>query len=237
MLELDAITMRFGGLTALHAMSLSVAEGETLGLVGPNGAGKTTLFNVISGVYAPSGGTIRFGGQDVGALPQWKRARVGIGRTFQIPQPMRELTVRENLRVAQRFGVGKEDPAALDEILDLLGLTHKQHADAATSLALTEQKALEVGKALAVRPRLLMLDEVLGGLEMATKRAFARTLETVRARFGLTMVIIEHDIETIKALCPRVVVLNFGQLIADGTPEAVFNDPQVIRSYTGDTPA
>ncbi len=237
MLTLESITMRFGGVTALHSMSLRVAEGETLGLVGPNGAGKTTLFNVISGVFPPTDGKLTFNGKPLGSAPIWKRARQGIGRTFQIPQPMHELTVRENLQVAQRFGTGRSNPAKIDEILDLLKLTGKQHEDAAHSLALTEQKALEVGKALAVEPRLLMLDEVLGGLEMATKRAFSQTLQEVRARYNLTMIVIEHDIETIKALCPRVVVLNFGQLIADGTPEAVFNDPEVIRSYTGEAAA
>jgi branched-chain amino acid transport system ATP-binding protein len=237
MLALDTVGMHFGGVTALRNVSLSVQKGETLGLVGPNGAGKTTLFNVISGVFPPTAGSIVFDGQPLGRAPNWKRARQGIGRTFQVPQPMHELTVRENLIVAQKFGAGKRDDARIDEILDLLGLTDKQHADAAHALALTERKALEVGKALAVEPRLLMLDEVLGGLETASKRAFTETLNRVRSRYDLTMIVIEHDIETITALCPRVAVLNFGELIADGTPDAVFSDPEVIRSYTGEDAA
>ncbi|GAA0585038.1 ABC transporter ATP-binding protein [Caenispirillum bisanense] len=229
--------MNFGGVAALRNVTFSMGEGETLGLIGPNGAGKTTLFNVISGVLTPSAGRLEFAGKPLLKAPNWRRARQGIGRTFQIPQPMHELTVRENLMVAQRFGAGRADERRIDEILDLLDLTAKQDVDAAHGLALTEQKALEVGKALAVEPRLLMLDEVLGGLETATKRAFGRTLQRVRERYGLTMIVIEHDIETIKTLCPRVVVLNFGELIADGTPDEVFNDARVIRSYTGDSAA
>ncbi|MCA1972489.1 MAG: ATP-binding cassette domain-containing protein [Caenispirillum sp.] len=229
--------MNFGGVAALRNVTFAMDEGETLGLIGPNGAGKTTLFNVISGVLTPSAGRLQFAGKPLGKGANWRRARQGIGRTFQIPQPMHELTVRENLMVAQRFGAGRTDGRRIDEILDLLDLTAKQHVDAAHGLALTEQKALEVGKALAVEPRLLMLDEVLGGLETATKRAFGQTLQRVRERYGLTMIVIEHDIETIKTLCPRVVVLNFGELIADGTPDEVFNDARVIRSYTGDSAA
>jgi len=237
MLKLEDVSINFGGVMALSDVSLSLSEGETLGLVGPNGAGKTTLFNVISGVHAPTAGTLRFAQSVLGRAPNWRRARQGIGRTFQVPQPLHELTVRENLIVAQKFGAGRRDDARLDEILDLLGLSHKQHEDAAHGLALTEQKALEVGKALAVEPRLLMLDEVLGGLETATKRAFTATLRKVQERYGLTMIVIEHDIETIKTLCPRVAVLNFGRLIADGTPDDVFKDPEVVRSYTGDDAA
>lgn len=130
---------------------------------------------------------------------------------------MHELTVRENLIVAQRFGTGRVDAEKIAEILDITRLGHKADMDAATSLALTEQKALEVGKALATNPRLLMLDEVLAGLETAGKRAFMQTLDEARARFGLALLMVEHDIETISNTCPRVIVLNFGRLIADGT--------------------
>lgn len=197
----------------------------------------TTLFNVISGVVHPIAGHLTFRGQPLGRLPDYKRARLGIGRSFQIPRPLHECTVRENLIVAQRFGAGKVDPQRIDEILDLLKLSHKADRDAVSELALTEHKALEVGKALATNPSLLLLDEVLAGLETAGKRAFMQTLGAVRDRFHLAMIVIEHDIPTISSLCPRVVVLNFGELIADGTPEAVFRDPQVIRSYTGEAVA
>ena len=233
MLELDKVTVRFGGLTAVKAVSLRMGAGEMVGLVGPNGAGKTTLFNVISGLVRPIGGRVMFGGVDVMRQPIYKRARLGLGRTFQIPQPMHELTVRENLVVAQRFGAGKVDQGRIDEILDLMQLREQSERDAATGLALQELKRLEVAKALATEPKLLLLDEVLAGLETQGKRIFMEKLREVHQRYQLGILIIEHDIETISSLCPRVAVLDFGQLIADGTPQQVFNDPEVIRSYTG----
>src|SRR4051812_8187201 len=160
-LELDAIGVSFGGLRALEEVSLSVAESEVLGLVGPNGAGKTTLFNVISGTVKSTRGAVRFRGEDMRGVASYRRARLGLGRTFQIPQPMHELTVRENLRVAQRFGAGHVDTAEIERILHLMRLDQKAHADAASDLSLSELKALEVAKALATRPKLLLLDEVL----------------------------------------------------------------------------
>ncbi|OWJ77279.1 ABC transporter ATP-binding protein [Haematobacter genomosp. 1] len=233
MLALDGVTVAFGGLVAVSDVSFSLAEKEVIGLVGPNGAGKTTLFNAVSGLVRPTKGTLSFSGHNLIGMPIHKRARIGLGRAFQVPQPMHELTVRENLIVAQRFGTGRVDAEKIAEILDITRLGHKADMDAATSLALTEQKALEVGKALATNPRLLMLDEVLAGLETAGKRAFMQTLDEARARFGLALLMVEHDIETISNTCPRVIVLNFGRLIADGTPDDVFRNPEVIRSYTG----
>ncbi|MFG1193317.1 ABC transporter ATP-binding protein [Xanthobacter sp. YC-JY1] len=232
MLELDAVTVRFGGLTALSGISFRIAQGEILGLVGPNGAGKTTLFNSISGLVKARG-RISFNGREVTSLPLHKRARAGIGRTFQIPQPMHHLTVRENLAVAQVFGAGRYDEKRIDEILAVMELSHKADADAATALALQELKRLEIAKALATEPKLLLLDEVLAGLESNAKRSFMLKLKELHALFGLTIVIVEHDIETISGLCTRAVVLNFGQLIADGTPAEVFNNPAVVESYTG----
>ena len=165
--------------------------------------------------------------------PMYQRARMGLGRTFQIPQPLHELTVRENLMVAQRFGTGQVDQRKIDEIMAFTELDGKGARMAASELALTELKALEVAKALATNPRLLLLDEVLAGLETSGKRRFMAMLKDLHTRFGVGILIIEHDIETISNLCHRVVVLNFGKLIADGTPEAVFSDPKVIESYTG----
>lgn len=233
MLQLESVCVRFGGLVAVNAVSLSVANGEVVGLVGPNGAGKTTLFNAISGLVRATGGRISFDGRDVSRMPLHRRARAGVGRTFQIPQPLHELTVAENLRVAQRFGAGAEDARHLDEVLDFTGLAAKRDAEASSALSLSELKALEVAKALATRPKLLMLDEVLAGLETHGKRRFMGMLKDLHARFGVAILIIEHDIETISSLCQRVAVLNFGQLIADGAPVAVFQDPAVIESYTG----
>lgn len=233
MLKLDSITVQFGGLTAVKGVSLDIGAEEVVGLVGPNGAGKTTLFNVISGLVQTTSGEATFDTVNILKAPLYKRARLGIGRTFQIPQPMHELTVRQNLQVAQRFGGGNSDSGKIDEILDFLNLTGKSERDAANELSLTELKALEVGKALATEPKLLLLDEVLAGLETASKRSFMKTLTDLHAKFRISILIIEHDIETISNLCPRVCVLNYGQLIADGSPREVFANPEVIKSYTG----
>jgi branched-chain amino acid transport system ATP-binding protein len=233
MLQLKNMSVRFGGLTAVKNVTLSVGTQDVVGLVGPNGAGKTTLFNLISGLVRPTGGHIIFDGVDVIRAPMYKRARMGIGRTFQIPQPMHELTVRQNLMVAQRFGTGTVDQKKIDQILEFTSLAGKATRDAATELALTELKALEVAKALATNPKLLLLDEVFAGLETTGKRHFMNMLKNLHAEFSVGIIIIEHDIETISNLCQRVAVLNFGQLIAEGTPEDVFRDPAVIKSYTG----
>jgi branched-chain amino acid transport system ATP-binding protein len=234
MLQLENVTVRFGGLIAVNNVSLAVGTGDVVGLVGANGAGKTTLFNAISGLVQPTSGKIMFDGQDVLRTPMYKRARMGIGRTFQIPQPMHELTVRENLLVAQRFGTGSIDQARIDEILDFTSLADKAGRDASTGLALTELKALEVAKALATNPKLLLLDEVLAGLETTGKRHFMNMLKGLHQKFSVGIVIIEHDIETISNLCQRVAVLNFGERIAEGVPAEVFSDPAVIKSYTGE---
>jgi len=233
MLQLENVTVRFGGLTAVNDVTLSVGTGDVVGLVGANGAGKTTLFNAISGLVRPNTGRIVFNGTDVLKAPMYQRARMGIGRTFQIPQPMHELTVRQNLEVAQRFGTGKIDQKRIDEILAFTNLSAKSERDASTGLALTELKALEVAKALSTNPKLLLLDEVLAGLETNGKRAFMNMLKDLHKEFAVGIVIIEHDIETISNLCERVAVLNFGGLIAEGTPAQVFSDPAVIKSYTG----
>ena len=233
MLQLDNVTVRFGGLTAVNNVTLSVGTGDVVGLVGANGAGKTTLFNAISGLVQPTSGKIMFGGKDVLRAPMYRRARMGIGRTFQIPQPMHELTVRENLLVAQRFGTGSINHARIDEILDFTSLAAKAGRDASTELALTELKALEVAKALATNPKMLLLDEVLAGLETTGKRHFMNMLKELHQKFAVGIVIIEHDIETISNLCQRVAVLNFGELIAEGTPAEVFSNPAVVKSYTG----
>jgi branched-chain amino acid transport system ATP-binding protein len=236
-LRLESIGVRFGGLAALQDVSLDIDPRGIIGLVGPNGAGKTTLFNVVSGLVRPTAGRVLFEGVDILRRPLHARARAGIARTFQIPQPMHELTVRENLVVAQRFATGAVDERRIAEILEFVGLAGKGGHDAASALALTELKALEVAKALATRPKLLLLDEVLAGLETSGKRRFMQMLADLHTRFSIAMLVIEHDIETISTLCRRVCVLNFGRLIADGTPEAVFADPEVIRSYTGEAVA
>jgi branched-chain amino acid transport system ATP-binding protein len=236
MLQLEALTVRFGGLTAVDAVSLTAGRDEVVGLVGPNGAGKTTLFNAVSGLVRPSSGNILFDAVRLRNTPLHRRARMGIGRTFQIPQPLHELTVRENLIVAQRFGTGRVNEARLAEILDFTNLTPLAERNAATELALTELKALEIAKALCTDPKLLLLDEVLAGLETRGKRRFMAMLHELHKKFSVGILIIEHDIETISQLCDRVAALDFGRLIALGTPDEVFRDPEVIRSYTGGQP-
>jgi branched-chain amino acid transport system ATP-binding protein len=233
MLEIENLTVRFGGLVATKSVSFKMASTDILGLVGPNGAGKTTLFNAISGLVRPREGAIRFNGTDIIRLPLHMRARKGLGRTFQIPQPMPELTVRENLIVAQVFGAGKRDDARIDEILDIMELSKKAEHEAAGQLALQELKRLEVAKALAINPKLILLDEVLAGLESQAKRFFMKKLQELHVQYKIGIIMVEHDIETISNLCSSAIVLNFGEVIANGTPQDVFRNPQVIESYTG----
>jgi branched-chain amino acid transport system ATP-binding protein len=233
MLRIDDVSVRFGGLKAVDSVQLEIGNSEMVGLVGPNGAGKTTLFNVVSGLVSPTSGRVLFDHHDVTRLPLHRRARLGIGRTFQIPQPLHDLTVEENLMVAQRFGGRGVNKKRLHEILELTNLSAKAGADAASQLAVTELRLLEVAKAIATEPRLLLLDEVLAGLETFGKRHFVELLRQLHSALDLTVVVIEHDIETIRQLCSRVVVLDHGTIIADGTPTAVFNDAAVIKSYTG----
>jgi branched-chain amino acid transport system ATP-binding protein len=233
MLTAEKVTVNFGGLFALRDVSMEIGDGEVVGLVGPNGAGKTTLFNVISGLVSPSTGRILVDGRDLSRAPAYQRPRAGIGRAFQVPQPLPGLTVRENLTVAQHFGAGKRDARRLEEILETVGLRKKADADAVADLSLSEQKMLEVAKALSTAPRLLLLDEVLAGLPSVMKQRFVGVLQRIRTAFAVTLIMIEHDIETIQSFCERAVVLDYGQIVADGTPAAVFAHPDVMRSYTG----
>lgn len=235
MLEISNVTVRFGGLVAVNNVSFTVGTHEILGLIGPNGAGKTTLFNAVSGLVRPAGGRIVMNNREINRLALYKRASLGLGRTFQIPKPMHHLTVRENLIVAQTFGARENNPHYIDEILKLLEIDHKADSDAATGLAMQELKRLEIAKALAIKPKLLLLDEVLAGLESQAKRMFMDKLQKINTSLGIGIIIVEHDIETISKLCSRVLALNFGQLIADGTPREVFTNPKVVESYTGTT--
>ena len=233
MLEIKNITVRFGGLVAVNNVSFNVGSHEILGLIGPNGAGKTTLFNAVSGLVRPTSGHVIMDKSDITRLALYKRARLGLGRTFQIPKPMHHLTVRENLIVAQTYGARENNPEKIDDILELLEIHHKADSDAASELAMQELKRLEIAKALATRPKLLLLDEVLAGLESQAKRLFMEKLKQINSALGIGIIIVEHDIETISKLCSRVIALNFGELIADGTPHEVFTNTKVIESYTG----
>lgn len=235
LLELSGISRSFGGLTAVSKVDLTVERGEVIGLIGPNGAGKTTLVNVITGVHRASEGVVRFDGQEVTALKPYQAARLGIARTFQIVQPFPEMTVAENVAAAAMFAGaarhGREANEVAHEHLGFVGL--KEMADTrAASLTLAMRKRLELAKGLAMRPKLLLLDEVNAGLN-ATEVDHALSLIRGIAARGVTILIIEHLMKVVLSLCTRIVVLHHGELIASGTPQSIVRDPRVIQAYLG----
>ncbi len=235
-LELDRVSKRFGGLLALDHISFSVNEGEIFGLIGPNGAGKTTLFNVINGVYAPHDGRIRFRGEDITGLPPYAVAQRGIARTHQIVRPLGELTVKENVTAGACFG--RENlslgAAALvaDEVLEFVSLASRRDM-IASKLNVAQKKRLEMARALAARPIIILLDEVLAGLNPSEVAEMLEVIRKIRAR-GITILMIEHLMHAVMNLSDRVIVLDYGRKIAEGTPQAVSSDAQVIEAYLGD---
>ena len=235
LLELKGVTRRFGGLTAVSNVDLSVEHGEVIGLIGPNGAGKTTLVNVITGVHRASAGAIRFNGEEVTALKPFEAARKGIARTFQIVQPFPEMTVAENVAAAAMFAAGarfgRQARGEAMEHLQFVGLAEMADHRAA-SLTLAMRKRLELAKSLAMRPKLLLLDEVNAGLN-ATEVDHALSLIRAIAARGVTILIIEHLMKVVLSLCTRIVVLHHGELIASGTPQSIVKDPRVIQAYLG----
>jgi branched-chain amino acid transport system ATP-binding protein len=235
-LEVQEISKRFGGLQALTNVTFTLAEGQILGLIGPNGAGKTTLFNVINGVYKPDKGHIRFRGEDITGKPPYEAARRGLARTYQVVRPLQELTVRENVMVGACFGREKHYQAAAaviaDEVLETVGLGERAE-QLAGILNVAQKKRLEMARALAARPYLLLLDEVLAGLNPSEIAAMIETVQLIRAQ-GVSILMIEHVMQALMTLSDEVIVLDYGELIASGTPEEVVHNSQVIEAYLGD---
>ncbi|MGO8914625.1 MAG: ABC transporter ATP-binding protein [Stellaceae bacterium] len=234
LLELVEVTKRYGAVTVADKLSLAVDAGEALGVIGPNGAGKSTMFNLITGDVRPEAGAIRFAGGDVTALAPHLRCRMGIGRSYQIPHPFAKMTVFENLLVAAIYGARRAERESYQrcgEVLDLTGLAEKANVPAGT-LTLLERKRLELARALATAPRLLLLDEIGGGLTEHETQALVETIRAIRAA-GTAIVWIEHIVHALLSVVDRLVVINFGHKLAEGEPHAVMADPRVREVYMG----
>lgn len=234
LLSIEGVSKSYGALKVTDNVTMSVAEGETLGILGPNGAGKTTLFNVISGDVRPDNGRVLFGGTDVSKSPAHRRCRAGIGRSYQVPQPYGAMTVFENCLVAATFGARLSETDAYPVCIDVLektGLLAKANK-LAGGLPLLDRKRLELARALSTRPKLLLLDEIAGGLTEHEAKALVDEIKAIKAR-GVTMIWIEHVVHALLAVADRLVVLNFGAVLAEGTPTAVLENPEVKRVYMG----
>ncbi|SEA77104.1 ABC transporter ATP-binding protein [Variovorax sp. YR216] len=234
LLALHAVSKSYGALKVTDDISLAVTEGETLGILGPNGAGKTTLFNLISGDARVDAGRVEYEGHDVTALKPHQRCHAGIGRSYQVPQPFGNMTVFENLVTAACFGAQEREQDAWQTAHEVLAQTGLMpHANKpAGGLTLLDRKRLELARALATRPKLLLLDEIAGGLTEPEAKQLVEELKQIKAR-GVTMIWIEHVVHALLSLADRLFVINFGQKLAEGEPHAVMNDPEVRRVYMG----
>lgn len=254
LLQVDAVHLGFGGIRALSGVSLSAREGEITAVIGPNGAGKTSLFNAISGFYRPQQGSIRFEGQDISALRPSRRAAMGLARTFQNVALFRGMSVLDNIKLGGHtrlaanplsafwyLGAARREEMALRreierEVIDFLEIDHVRHLPVA-ALSYGLQKRVELARALAMQPRVLMLDEPVAGMNREETEDMARFILDIQEERGITVLLIEHDMGLVMDISNHVVVLNFGQVIGEGTPAEVRHNPEVVRAYLGGTAA
>src|SRR6185312_13627293 len=234
LLQLDSVSKFYGALKAVDTVNLTVEDGEALGVIGPNGAGKSTMFNLITGDVAPTAGRVVFGGADMTAMPPHTRSRMGIGRSYQIPHPFANMTVFENLLVGAIFGgraSERESYRRCSDVLKITGLYDKANVPART-LTLLQRKRLEMARALAIEPKLLLLDEIAGGLTEYECGELVKTIREIHAR-GTTIVWIEHIVHALISVASRLIVMNFGQILAQGEPRQVMADARVREVYMG----
>ena len=230
-LEVSELRRAFGGIQAVDGVTFDVQPQEVVGIIGPNGSGKSTLFNLVTGVYRPDGGTIRLLGSDISRMAPHRIARAGLGRTFQIPGLFVNMTVRQNLLTAAVHGDWKAAPERADAVLEQLDITHVAD-DLAGSLSGGQQRLLEFGRVLMQDPRLILLDEVTAGVHPRLREIILGAIRRLRED-GRTFVVIEHDMELVRTICERVIVMDAGQIVAQGPFDAVANDPHVVEAYLG----